>query len=226
MLDDDASSHLTTEDLTGCVQVRTDKSMGRVEGVRLSARWRDKVGAGGLAGALLHAVVRGRVNYLEASSVDDAHTDAPRSIASGLRPGALAGLSFERRLEAWNRVTDLLAQVNGETAKALSRVQTRVAGSDGAEANSDYSGSDERRNVSVTLNSHGALAGVTIEERWLASASTERIVESVREAFASAYESLDAATADEPMMTAVADRVRALMSDPVRFERWLRQEGD
>lgn len=49
--------------------------------MRLSARWRDKVGTGGLVGALGHAIVTGRLGHLEARA-----KDAEEAVPSPTRP--------------------------------------------------------------------------------------------------------------------------------------------
>jgi hypothetical protein len=70
------------------------------------------------------------------------------------------------------------------------------------------------------------LSELTINEKWLGSASTERVVEALREAFQAASASLDAAPGTvQPSRTPAADHIIALTNDPARLTRWLRQEA-
>jgi hypothetical protein len=221
---EEPSGELTATDPTGCVQVRVDPLSGRLTNVALTTRWRDKVGVAGMAEAVMYAVIKARLSYL------DSRTNVPEdhpSPATGplLEPDALAGLTPERQREAWHRVADLLESVNSEAATAIGRLQSTTA--DGTDSHPGHTGSDDRQNISVTLNPSGAMSGLTLNEKWLGSASTERVVEALREAFQAAYDSLDGAPGSgQPTAMPATDRTIALTSDPARLARWLRQEED
>jgi DNA-binding protein YbaB len=116
-------------------------------------------------------------------------------------------------------MADLLNAVSAETAATRERIQA---------ANEDkptYAGSADHHKVSVVLNATAVLSGITIDDKWLGSASTERVVSGLREAFDSAYGAFDQATSSDPATaTPIADRATALVSDTTRLVRWLRQE--
>ncbi|MEQ7008139.1 hypothetical protein ABN028_18370 [Actinopolymorpha sp. B17G11] len=177
-----------------------------------------------MAEAVMYAVIQARLSYLDSrTNVPEDHP--PAATAPLLEPDALAGLTPEAQREAWHRVADLLESVNSEAAATISRLQSTTA--DGPDSHPGHTGSDDRRNVSVTLNASGAISGLTLSEKWLGSASTERVVEALLEAFQAAYESLDAVPGyDQPSQTPAADRIMALTNDPARLARWLRQEED
>jgi hypothetical protein len=198
-----------------------DRGFGRVIDIRLSALWRDKLGATGLGDALIFAISAARVRYLEswfegARGEDGAQSTSP---AETFPPEALRGLTPHEQREAWHRIADLLNAVTAEAAATRERIQR---------ANVDkptYAGSDDSRKVSVVLNAAAVLSGLTIDDKWLASASTERVVNGLRDAFDSAYRAFDQAAGSDPATaTPVADRAPVLASDTKHLVRWLRQE--
>jgi nicotinamidase-related amidase len=211
---EDSSETITATDETGCVQVTLDPSSGRLIDVRLSALWREKVGVAGFTSALVEAVTQARLRYLEALTNKPQQRD--RLTVPALPPDAWRRLSLEDQLKALSRIADLLNAVRTEASEVLRRRQTTTA---------DYTGSDTRHTVRVTLNTAGALAGLTIDDDWLAAASTARVVSAVKEAFDAAYACLQSARDSTPLTpTPATDRALALTSNPHAFLRWLRQE--
>jgi DNA-binding protein YbaB len=214
---EESSETVTATDDTGCVQVTMDPSSGRVVDFRLSALWRDKVGVAGFTDALASAVTRARLKYLEALRNKTQQRDRPTVPA--LPPEAWRRLSLEDQLRALGRIAGLLKAVSAEASEVLRRRQTNTT--------VDYTGSDTRHVVRITLNTAEALVGVTIDEDWLAAASTARVVSVVKEAFGAAYACLQSARDSTPLTpTPATDRALALTSDPHAFLRWLRQEDD
>ncbi|WP_147304594.1 hypothetical protein [Thermasporomyces composti] len=192
-----------------------DPSSGRVVDFRLSALWRDKVGVAGFTDALASAVTKARLSYLEAVTTKPGDRD--QSTPSVLSAEDWERLPLGQQLAALGRLTDLLDAVTTEAAHVLQCGQPNPT--------VDYAGSDPRHVVRITLNVSGALVRLTIAEDWLAGASTARVVQAVKDAFESAYASLD--SAHEPALataTPAADRVLALASNPQVLRGWLRQE--
>jgi DNA-binding protein YbaB len=154
---------VTAADSTGCVQIELDSS-GRVDGLRLSARWRDKLGDERLSGALTEAVLL-------------ASAESPEP---GAAPPAMDTTALTSDQVAEQCRTAL-------TAAAHQMERDRSASRCG------YTGSDARHHVTVTMTLDGIPTAVELDPRWLETVSTDRLVETVQEALGAAYDAAETA---------------------------------
>lgn len=203
-------------DSSGCVRVAVDDA-GHLAELKVSARWREKLGPARLAQAVAEAMTKANADRLEkrAQTAQRAPNASDHEIARAAT--MWDGLPWEAKEAAWRRLTALSGLLGTEAAQSREGLGGRLT--------ADYAGVDERRHVSVSLNAFGALSDLTMDEKWLSSVSTERLIETVLGAFRAAYEAFDGSDGpDQAVATPAADQVLRLLARPDRLRQWLDEE--
>jgi DNA-binding protein YbaB len=162
----------TTADTSGCVTITLDHT-GQVDEIHLPSRWRDQLDSAQLSDALVKA-------WLDAA--ERGQVEPPNSWTN-----FQVKLSEPGEDDALQGVAEKCRQVLIEAAKRMDR--------DRAISSVDHTGADARRHVVVTLGWDAAPRSITLDDKWLASVSTDRLVDTIREAFEAAHTSLAIARA-------------------------------
>lgn len=167
-------------DEAGSVTVTLEDHGKRVSRVLVAANWQDKVGPEGLGNAVMEAVLTTQLgptaDFFE-NAANATPTPAPTLDPPGQLPD-LEGIGDSQ-----------LAEMLETVEKALDAV---VLGQQDLPDMSDeeigrVSGFSENRKVEVSFLS-GQLSSVKVDEKWVGTASRQKVSESLVEAFDAAYE--------------------------------------
>jgi DNA-binding protein YbaB len=208
---------LVGTDSTGCIRLMMNEA-GRITDVDISALWRTKLGPERFTAAVVEALGRTVAEFIAAAeSVDTASTSHDAEPVADVRSAS----TFEHMAPghsnvAMHRLADLMDKVLVEISQHLE--QSRLA------SGRDYIGTDDRRHVKVTLLESGVICAVEIDERWLASASTERLTRALRDALQEGYERIDQANDLDMHMRPATEKLRTMKNDPEAFRHFLQRE--
>lgn len=203
----------TAHNATGCLRITLDTN-GRVTDIHLSTSWRDRIGAEGLEQELVRTIQQAQVDAQRASSESTTTDPTAGNTQGAIRP-ALDALPSSERRSALHRIALL-------THRALEEAETRAAQLNQLEGMA-HEGADLRRYVTVTLSGEGWLRSIVFDQKWLRSASTERLVENLREAVTAAYAEADAGVAEVDDMPATV-QLNKIAADPSALAQWLAEE--
>lgn len=174
---DDREGFVT--DPSRSVSVKVASYTRRVEALRISPRWRERVDAAQLADAVVATIVM---------ALAVARADPPASVGAseGHAPGLSGGSRAPLRPAARTMSRDEAGRQRLlETARRIDRLH--------AARQRTYVGSDDRRHATFRLGFDGQPVGLDLEPGWLAEVRTERLVETLHTALRNAYDTLDAA---------------------------------
>lgn len=200
------------EDESGCVQAHADEACF-IRRIRISALWREKLEIDQVARAVTQACVRaiGNAGQGAGRPLAEAITDGA---STGARPsGSLRHMTPEKATEAMYRLAGLCDSVLTEASREMDLLRDA--------AGREYAGSDQRKRVRVDLDMSGVVRMITMDQNWLAGVSTERLTETILEAFHSAYEALATAKERFEAEASATHLFQRLRTDPDTLCHWL-----
>lgn len=155
----------------------------RIDTVRLSAQWRNRIEPAMLASTIVTLQVQHALGPVKAMAERDRDGVAPaaRPVAPPLRPFNVPRdeSSIERMLQTVRSAQDAV--------KTLGQFSTTQVNQKGA------TGTSENSRVTAVVRD-GLLVDLTLEEQWIESAALQSVVESINQAIAAAHQ----ARAEEP----------------------------
>jgi DNA-binding protein YbaB len=207
---------LAGADSTGCVRLKMNDA-GRITDVDISALWRTRLGPKRLAAAVMEALGRAAGELIRAverfEPIRPSRHTQTQVADAGLRTH-IDDVAQGRSSVAMHRLADLMDEVLAEVSHHLE--QARSA------SERDYVGTDGRKHVKVMMLATGVISAVEIDEQWLASVSTERLTQALRDAIQTGYDRIERSS--DLRSRPVVQMLRALRNDPTALWRWLREE--
>lgn len=226
-----AAEEVTAEpgaDGTASVRVTVD-GHGRVTGVTVAAGWQRRVGADGLATAVLEAVRDAGARRF--SAWGDAYggdPDRPAPAGAGTAGVVSDRADFQRRLQAAASGTMSADDRRAALTELLALAQAVERGIDEVSERLDdtlaatHRGRSPDRHVTVTVTGAGEATAVRYDRSWLRDAHEINIGRQTTAAFRAAYESAAAGGVRKLIADSPLGEVQRAAQDPYGLARRLR----